>query len=78
MSNFTSPPPISADAKPLSLSFPEGYDSRVAVLTLDDVATLNALQYTTTLSLIACLEWIAKQPHLTITILTGRGRFFSA
>ncbi len=77
--NFTSPPPLGPDSRPISLSFPDNCDNgRAAVITINSPETLNALNWEDYGSIRQCLEWIAQQPRIMLTILTGKGRYFSA
>ncbi|CAO1635057.1 unnamed protein product [Parajaminaea phylloscopi] len=84
----TRPPPLDASSWPVSLSFPlppntpaEHRDDvlgRIAVITLSNVEKLNAVRFDDVLNLVETLRWLAEQPKVTVVILTGRGRFFSA
>lgn len=76
--NFTSQPPVSPTSSPVALSFPPHCDNRVAVITLTAPEKLNALGFDDYKTITLCLNWIALQPHLVITVLTGKGRYFSA
>lgn len=77
--SVTNKAPVGADSTPISLSFPDDCDGgRIAVITLNQPTRLNALDWVDTLLLIRVLDWIATQPHIVITVLTGRGRYFSA
>lgn len=80
MSNptFITPPPVGPDSVPVSLSFPPGCDNQVAIITLNAPSKLNALGWGDYKTITRCLEWIALQPSLLITILAGKGRYFSA
>ncbi|SNX83304.1 related to ECI1 -delta3-cis-delta2-trans-enoyl-CoA isomerase [Melanopsichium pennsylvanicum] len=75
---FASQPPVRPDSAPVALSFPPNCDNRVAVITLNAPEKLNALGWSDYKSITRCLEWIAQQPDLLVTILTGKGRYFSA
>ncbi|PWZ00675.1 ClpP/crotonase [Testicularia cyperi] len=76
---FTTPPPVGPDAKPISLSFPDNCDGgRIAVITFNSPERLNAVNWADMLVFIEILRWIAVQPDILITVLTGTGRYFSA
>ncbi|SPO23070.1 related to ECI1 -delta3-cis-delta2-trans-enoyl-CoA isomerase [Ustilago trichophora] len=75
---FTSQPPLSPSSAPVALSFPPNCDDRVAVITLNAPEKLNALGWADYKSITRCLEWIALQPEILVTIFTGKGRYFSA
>lgn len=77
-SKFMSPPPVRADSSPVALSFPDNCDGRVAVISLNAPDKLNALGWAGYKMITRCLEWIAQQPELVVTIVTGKGRYFSA
>ncbi|CAO1622290.1 unnamed protein product [Jaminaea pallidilutea] len=84
----TRPPPIDASSQPISLTFPvppntakehiPNVQGRVAVITLANVDKLNAVGSQDVMNLVETLNWIAEQDRITITVLTGRGRFFSS
>ncbi|CBQ71807.1 related to ECI1-delta3-cis-delta2-trans-enoyl-CoA isomerase [Sporisorium reilianum SRZ2] len=75
---FTTTPPVGPDSAPVALSFPPNCDNRVAVITLNAPDKLNALGAADYKSITQSLEWIALQPHILVTIFTGKGRYFSA
>ncbi|TKY86748.1 hypothetical protein EX895_004388 [Sporisorium graminicola] len=75
---FTSNPPVGPDSAPVALSFPPNCDQRVAVIMLNAPEKLNALGWADYKTITHCLEWIAVQPHILVTIFTGKGRYFSA
>ncbi|GAC96385.1 potential enoyl-CoA hydratase/isomerase [Pseudozyma hubeiensis SY62] len=75
---FTSPPPAQPDSAPVALSFVANCDNRVAVITLNAPEKLNALGWADYKCITQCLEWIALQPDIIVTIFTGKGRYFSA
>lgn len=75
---FTSPPPVQPDSVPVALSFAHNCDNRVAVITLNAPEKLNALGWADYKCITQCLEWIALQPDILVTIFTGKGRYFSA
>ncbi|KAJ9478318.1 3,2-trans-enoyl-CoA isomerase [Pseudozyma hubeiensis] len=75
---FTSPPPAQPDSAPVALSFVPNCDNRVAVITLNAPEKLNALGWADYKCITQCLEWVALQPDIIVTIFTGKGRYFSA
>ncbi|EST07565.1 Crotonase superfamily [Kalmanozyma brasiliensis GHG001] len=75
---FTSQPPFSPNSAPVALSFPPDCENRVAVITFNAPEKLNALGGADYKAITACLEWIAVQPDILVTIFTGKGRYFSA
>ncbi|KAJ1028703.1 hypothetical protein NDA16_001869 [Ustilago loliicola] len=78
MSNFTTAPPVSPTSTPVALSFPPNCDNRVAIITLNAPRQLNALGWADYKAITRCLEWIALQPDILVTIFTGKGRYSSA
>ncbi|PWN52596.1 ClpP/crotonase [Violaceomyces palustris] len=79
MSKPTSPPPLSPSSRPISLHFPpDCQGGKVAVITLNNPKSLNALKWEDCRRLIQVLEWIHEQPELLVTVLTAKGRYFSA
>lgn len=77
----TRSPPVTANIEPISLTFPTHGDSGaglIAQITLISPSNLNALRSVDMQQLIAVLDWINEQPHILITVFTGRGRFLSA
>ncbi|CAK7270684.1 dodecenoyl-CoA isomerase [Sporothrix epigloea] len=64
----------STDASVIRIS----YQGRVAVLTIDNAKKLNALSQFQYYDLACKLNEIAKRDDIYITLLTGKGRFFSA
>lgn len=80
----TRPVPIIDDAEStVSLSFPRiGGAAKtcgaVAVITFDAPKTLNAVTFDDLMTFYTLLEWLDEQPAVSITVLTGKGRLFSA
>jgi peroxisomal 3,2-trans-enoyl-CoA isomerase len=54
------------------------YRGRVAVVTIDNVAKLNALNRVQYYELASRLREVATHDEVFITLLIGRGRYFSA
>jgi peroxisomal 3,2-trans-enoyl-CoA isomerase len=54
------------------------YKGRVAVITIDDQKKLNALSADGYYKIAQSLREIATHDEVFITVLTGKGRFFSA
>ena len=54
------------------------YQDRVAIITIDNVKKLNALTQAEYYQIAQALREIAKRDDIYITVLTGKGRFFSA
>ena len=54
------------------------YRGRVAIITLNQEKKLNALNQDQYYRLACCMHEIAARDDVSITVLTGRGRFFSA
>ncbi|OAA56624.1 peroxisomal-enoyl-isomerase [Niveomyces insectorum RCEF 264] len=54
------------------------YDGRVATITLDNAAKLNALSLQQYYDLACKLQEVARRDDVYVTFLTGTGRFFSA
>lgn len=61
-------------AGPVSLE----YKGRVAVITIDDQPKLNALSQDGYYELAKCMREVAQHDEVFITVLTGKGRYFSA
>ena len=76
--NVTNSPPVGPDSVPVSLSFAPNCDNRVAVITLNAPEKLNSLCWGDYKVITRCLNWIALQPDVLVTVLTGKGRYFSA
>ncbi|KIW95159.1 uncharacterized protein Z519_03743 [Cladophialophora bantiana CBS 173.52] len=51
---------------------------RVAIITLNNPQKLNAMRQQDTFRLSCLLRQVAAMPEITITIITGKGRFFCA
>lgn len=75
---FTSQPPVGPSSAPVALSFPPNCENRVAAITLNAPEKLNALGWADYKAITHCLEWIALQPDILVTVFTGKGRYFSA
>ncbi|KDN47341.1 ClpP/crotonase [Tilletiaria anomala UBC 951] len=78
-----SSPLLAPTSKPISLSFPNPtgkpeHEGIIAVLTLDAPEKLNAMRYEDTVKFVDALQWIASQDKVVFTVITGKGRFFSA
>ncbi len=58
------------------LSF--SHDKRIAIITLNLEKKLNALTQDCYFRIATLLQEIAKMDDVLVTILTGKGRFFSA
>ena len=54
------------------------YRGRIAVLTIDNQAKLNALDQDQYFDLAQKMLMIATKPEICVTVLTGKGRYFSA
>lgn len=54
------------------------YRGRIAIVTLNVPGKLNALTSDGYFLLAKCMRDIANNPEVVITVLTGRGRFFSS
>jgi peroxisomal 3,2-trans-enoyl-CoA isomerase len=54
------------------------YQGRVAVITIDNEAKLNALDQTSYYALAQALREIDTHDEVFITLLIGKGRYFSA
>lgn len=61
-------------SKPVSVE----YRGKIAVITLDNDKKLNALNQSLYYELAQCMREIATHDEVYITVLTGRGRYFSA
>lgn len=67
------------DASATDASAPEPDNTgRVAVLTFNTPQKLNAMTWRDWTRLAQAMEWIDRQEHVLVTVLTGNGRFFSA
>lgn len=77
----TRQPPSATSTANIQLSFPTHDGSKaglIAQITLSSPKRLNALNSESVQLLISYLEWINEQAHILITVITGKGRFFSA
>lgn len=84
----TRPPPLGPATRPISLTFPvppntaqqhiDDVRGRIAVITLDNVNKLNAVAFADVNALVEVLRWLGEQSKVTVVVITGRGRFFSA
>lgn len=82
----TRPLPIKDSSTSVQISFPRipsddgsvEHCGPVVVLTLCSPQKLNAVTMEDMQSLWTYMEWIDEQPQISITVLTGKGRFFSA
>ena len=54
------------------------YSGRKAIITLSNQKKLNAMTQPDYYNLARCLREIAQRDDIYITIITGKGRFFSA
>lgn len=54
------------------------YRGRVAIITLNQEKKLNAMNQDQYYRLACCMHEIAAREDISITVLTGKGRFFSA
>ena len=54
------------------------YRERVAIITIDNAKKLNALSQAQYYALAQTLREVAKRDDIFITVLIGKGRFFSA
>jgi peroxisomal 3,2-trans-enoyl-CoA isomerase len=54
------------------------YRGRIAVITLNVPTKLNALTSEGYFLLAECMRKVANEPEIVVTVLTGRGRLFSA
>ncbi len=54
------------------------YRDRVAVITIDNVKKLNALNQDQYYELATIMNQIAERKDVYVTVLIGKGRFFSA
>ena len=54
------------------------YRGRIAIITLNVPAKLNALTSDGYFDLANCMRNAAKNPDILVTVLTGSGRLFSA
>jgi peroxisomal 3,2-trans-enoyl-CoA isomerase len=54
------------------------YRGRIAIITLNVPAKLNALTSEGYFLLAHCMRKVAHDPEIVVTVLTGRGRLFSA
>lgn len=71
------PPPIDPSqlAKEVTLTHP---NPRVAVITIDRQSRLNAVTQDHYFRIAELLLEIAEMEEVVVTVVTGRGRFFSA
>lgn len=60
------------------IKFSTAHNGRTAIITIDRQKKLNALTQDHYFRIAELLNDIAKMDDVVITILTGRGRFFSA
>jgi len=51
---------------------------RIAIITINSPRKLNAMRQPDTFRLSCLLRDVAAMPRITVTVLTGTGRFFSA
>ena len=54
------------------------YRSKVAIITLNQPKKLNALTSDLYYRLAMCMHEVASRDDIYVTVLTGKGRFFSA
>jgi peroxisomal 3,2-trans-enoyl-CoA isomerase len=54
------------------------YKGRIAVITIDDQMKLNALSADGYYALATYMREVAQHDEVFITVLTGKGRYFSA
>jgi peroxisomal 3,2-trans-enoyl-CoA isomerase len=54
------------------------YRRRIAIITLNVPAKLNALTSEGYFLLADCMRKVANDPEIVVTVLTGSGRLFSA
>lgn len=54
------------------------YQGRVAIITLNRPEKLNALTLGDYYRISECLKEVAEEDDIVITVITGKGRYFSA
>ena len=74
---------LKPDSTPASLSFPNPtgkseHEGIIALITLNAPERLNAVRSEDMRAIAETLQWIAAQDKVVFTVITGRGRFFSA
>lgn len=81
--NPTTEPLVASSSSAIKLHFPNPsgcpeHEGLIAVITLNAPVELNSMRLRDTQELMDTLQWVAAQPRVVATVLTGAGRFFSA
>lgn len=63
-------------SREVTLTFPRG--PRIAVITIDRQKKLNAVTQGHYFRIAELLDQVAKKDEVVVTVITGKGRFFSA